>query len=112
MDTSRLFTAALQLREPWKVGSVDFRDGDDGRQEPRIGIGFEEGSRFRCPEPGCRQDGCPVHDTRGRVWRHLNFFRYKAFIHAGVPRVTCPEHGVRTVPITPEILRKLVEGLR
>ena len=99
MDTSRLFTAALQLREPWKVGSVDFRDGDDGRQEPRIGIGFEEGSRFRCPEPGCRQDGCPVHDTRGRVWRHLNFFRYKAFIHAGVPRVTCPEHGVRTVPV-------------
>ena len=99
MDTSRLFTAALQLREPWKVGSVDFRDGDDGRQEPRIGIGFEEGSRFRCPEPGCRQDGCPVHDTRGRVWGHLDFFRYKAFIHAGVPRVTCPEHGVRTVPV-------------
>ncbi|WP_143723114.1 ISL3 family transposase [Bifidobacterium longum] len=99
MDTSRLFTAALQLREPWKVESVDFRDGDDGRQELHIGIGFEEGSRFRCPEPGCRQDGCPVHDTRGRVWRHLNFFQYKAFIHAGVPRVTCPEHGVRTVPV-------------
>ena len=99
MDTSRLFTAALQLREPWKVGSVDFRDGDDGRQELHIGIGFEEGSRFRCPEPGCRQDGCPVHDTRGRVWRHLNFFQYKAFIHAGVPRVTCPEHGVGTVPV-------------
>ena len=99
MDTSRLFTAALQLREPWKVESVDFRDGDNGRQELHIGIGFEEGSRFRCPEPGCRQDGCPVHDTRGRVWRHLNFFQYKAFIHAGVPRVTCPEHGVRTVPV-------------
>lgn len=99
MDTSRLFTAALQLREPWRVESVDFRDGDDGRQELHIGIGFEAGSRFRCPEPGCRRDECPVHDTRGRVWRHLNFFQYKAFIHAGVPRVTCPEHGVRTVPV-------------
>lgn len=39
-----------------------------------------------------------MYDTRERVWRHLNFFQYKAFIHAAMPRVTCPVHGVRTVP--------------
>jgi|GEM_PF-1305681 len=61
-------------------------------------IGFEPGARFHCPETGCREDACPVHDGRGRVWRHLDFFRCKAFIHAAMPRVTCPEHGVRTVP--------------
>ena len=33
------------------------------------------------------------------MWRHLNFFQYKAFIHAGVPRVTCPAHGVHAVPV-------------
>ena len=38
-----------------------------------------------------------MHDTRERVWRHLNFFQYKAFIHAAMPRVTCPVHGMRTV---------------
>ena len=38
-----------------------------------------------------------MHDTRERVWRHPDFFQYKAFIHAGLPRVTCPVHGVRTV---------------
>ena len=40
-----------------------------------------------------------MHDVRDRVWRHLDFFQYKAFIHAGVPRVSCPEHGVRAVPV-------------
>ena len=84
MDTSYLFTAALQLQSPGKVESVDFRDAGDGRQELRIAIGFEAGSRFCCPEPWCDETVCPVHDTRERTWRHPDFFRYKAFIHAGV----------------------------
>ena len=97
MDTSHLFTATLQLQSPWKVESVDFRDADGGRQKPRIMIGFEPGARFHCRETGCRETVRPVHDRRERVWRHLNFFQYKAFIHAAMPRVTCPVHGVRTV---------------
>ena len=32
MDTSHLFSTALQLQSPWKVGSVDFRDAAGGRQ--------------------------------------------------------------------------------
>ena len=40
-----------------------------------------------------------MHDVRNRVWRRLDFFRYEAFIHAGVPRVSCPGHGVRAVPV-------------
>ena len=58
MDTSCLFTAALQLRGPWKVGSVDFRDAGDGGRGLHIMIGFEPGVRFHCPETGCR--GVPV----------------------------------------------------
>ena len=46
MDTSHLFTAALRLQSPWKVGSVDFRDADGGRQELHIMIG-----RARRPLP-------------------------------------------------------------
>ena len=99
MDTTSLFTAALRLPGPWRVSGVEFRDATDGKRELHVAIGFEPGSHSHCTEEGCREEACPVHDTRGRVWRHLNFFQYKAFIHAGVPRVTCPEHGVRTVPV-------------
>ncbi|OQM60833.1 transposase, partial [Bifidobacterium longum] len=79
MDTTSLFTAALQLPDPWRVSGVEFRDEEDGRRELHIAIGFAAGSRFPCPEPGCGEAACPVHDARERVWRHLNFFQYKAF---------------------------------
>jgi hypothetical protein len=99
MDTTLLFTAALQLPDPWRVSGVELRDGEGGRRELHITIGFEPGSRFSCPHAECGREACPMHDVRNRVWRHLNFFQYKAFIHAGVPRVSCPEHGVRAVPV-------------
>lgn len=99
MDTTLLFTAALQLPDPWRVSGVELRDGEGGRRELHITIGFEPGSRFSCPHAQCGREACPMHDVRNRVWRHLNFFQYKAFIHAGVPRVSCPEHGVRAVPV-------------
>jgi transposase len=99
MDTTLLFTAALQLPDPWRVSGVGLRDGEGGRRELHITIGFGPGSRFSCPHAGCGREACPMHDVRDRVWRHLNFFRYKAFIHAGVPRVSCFEHGVRAVPV-------------
>ena len=78
---------------------MELRDGEGGRRELRITIGFGPGSRFSCPHAGCGRGACPMHDVRDRVWRHLSFFRYEAFIHAGVPRVSCPEHGVRAVPV-------------
>ena len=99
MDTTMLFTAALQLADPWKVTDVAFRDADDGKREPHVTIGYAPGSRFRCPVAECGKDSCPAYDTTERVWRHLNFFQYKAYIHALVPRVACPGHGVRTVPV-------------
>ncbi|MDB6897507.1 hypothetical protein PMS76_10350 [Bifidobacterium longum] len=30
MDTTSLFTAALQLPDPWRVSGVEFRDEEDG----------------------------------------------------------------------------------
>lgn len=94
-----LFTAALQLANPWKVIDVSFRDAAGGKRELRITVGYGPGSRFHCPEAKCREESCPVHDTAERTWRHSDFFQYKAHIHALVPRVACQAHGVRTVPV-------------
>lgn len=41
----------------------------------------------------------PVHDTRERAWRHLNFFQYQCYIHARVPRTRCEKHGVKTIEV-------------
>ena len=64
MDTTSLFTFALQLPDPWMVSGVEFRDGTAGRREPHIAIGFRMGSRFHCPEASCPEEASPVHDVR------------------------------------------------
>jgi len=66
-------------------------DADQRRLE--LGVDFERGARFACPE--CDRVGCEVHDTTERTWRHLDFFQHEAYLVARVPRVRCPEHGVR-----------------
>ncbi|MDW3065769.1 hypothetical protein RS674_05125, partial [Bifidobacterium longum] len=81
MDTTSLFTAALQLPDPWRVSGVEFRDEEDGRRELHIAIGFAAGSRFPCPEPGCGEAACPVHDARERVWRCISSSRCFVFSH-------------------------------
>ena len=37
---------------------------------------------------------CPKHDHRERTWRDLDLCGDQLFLHALVPRVECPEHGV------------------
>ncbi len=54
------------------------------------------GTKFACPECGLLS---PVHDTRGKKWRHLNFFQYECELEARVPRVKCPEHGVHQIEV-------------
>ena len=89
-----LFQLALGLVPPWMVADAKF-DADKKRLD--IEIDFKTGGRFACPE--CGKADCPVHDTVKKTWRHLNFFQHQAFLHARVPRIECPEHGVRLVTV-------------
>lgn len=98
METVELFTAALNLRTPWKVEEVEFREVEDKLMELHIHIGFVRGGSFSCPADGCKEE-LTAYDSTERTWRHLNFFQYKTYIHARQPRVKCPEHGVKTVDV-------------
>src|SRR5262249_40684745 len=89
-----LFQLALGTVPPGMVADAKF-DGDKKRLD--IEIDFKTGGRFACPE--CDKANCPVHDTVKKTWRHLNFFQHQAFLHARVPRIDCPDHGVRLVAV-------------
>lgn len=94
MQQSELFKLALGLHDPWEVTGISF---DKERSRLDLHLDFSRGSRFSCPE--CAANGCPVHDTEDKEWRHLDFFQHEAYLHARVPRVRCEHHGVRLVDV-------------
>ena len=96
LDVNAMFGAALGLADPWQVVSVAF-DREAGRLD--VGLRFRRGAQFACPEPGCAETACPVHDTVEKTWRHLDFFEHRAYLSARVPRVRCSEHGVHLVNV-------------
>lgn len=93
-EVRQLFEKALGLVPPWKVTRSEF---DLSQKRLDLFLDFDRGARFACPE--CSANGCPVHDTEDKEWRHLDFFQYRAYLHARVPRVRCQKDGVRQVEV-------------
>ena len=81
----------LRVEDPWKVVESQL---DLKRQ--RVDARLEWVGPGRCPDCGRE---CPMHDHRERTWRDLDLCGDQLFLHALVPRVDCPEHGVKTVPV-------------
>jgi len=94
MPRHELFNLALGLETPWAVTEVRF---DVQARRLDLTVDFTRGSRFPCPV--CGHAGGPVHDTKRRTWRHLDFFQHQTFLTAGVPRVTCADCGVHQVAV-------------
>jgi transposase len=88
----KLFELALNIEKPLYLEKVEFRK-EEG--ELHLFIDFKKGSRFRCPI--CQEKGKPVYDTKDKIWRHLNFFQYKAFIHFRTPRTKCENDGIHRI---------------
>lgn len=89
-----LFRAALHLTAPWHISSINFIEGE---RKLDIWVDFPKGSRFPCPE--CNHLDCEVHDTTTRTWRHLDFFEHQTFLHGRIPRINCPNCGVRQAKV-------------
>ena len=88
------------LKGPWQVNEIEFiENSETNRQELHICIVFTKGAKFTCTEVNCGERELPVHDTKEKTWRHMNFFQYKCYIHARVPRIICPNHKVRKVEV-------------
>ena len=93
MVQEELFSLAIGLVPPWLVDHVTFTVEEKLLD---LHINFPAGSRFACTVCG---EECPVHDTREHTWRHMDFFQHEAYLHARVPRVACPQHGVHQVAV-------------
>ena len=89
--TNRLFETALGIAAPWYVQGVDF---DAEQKQLTIQVDFEVGSRFGFPGEAGEH---PVHDTKTKRYRHLNFFQHECFLEVRVPRVHLPDGSVRLV---------------
>lgn len=93
MDDRTLYATILGITAPWDVARVELEDA-----ATTVHVWLEErpGTPFACPE--C-QTLSPVYDHVERSWRHLDTCQYTTRLHARVPRVQCPTHGVRVVAV-------------
>jgi transposase len=96
MDQNQLFSQAMGLSAPWKVVRSGLEDGDDGTKYLYVDIELEPGAKMACP---CCGNPSSLYDHEVKRWRHLNFWQHCTFLSARVPRVECPEHGVRQVEV-------------
>jgi transposase len=91
MDDKGLIKVAFGVQSPWFVKDINL---DTSTMD--IYLDFIKGSRIPCPV--CNELS-EIHDTKDRIWRHLDFFHYESYLHARVPRTKCKEHGVKLIDL-------------
>ncbi len=91
MRDTELLRGLLRVEDPWDVteSKLDLERG-------RVDVRLEWRGPGHCPMCGRE---CAKHDHRERVWRDLGLCGDQLYLHALVPRVDCPEHGVLTVTV-------------
>jgi transposase len=92
-QSNELFQTAIGLQDPWYITEIKF-SVDEKRLD--IFVDFKKGSRFVYKDNDGKVIGeFDVHDTRQKVWRHLNFFEHECYLHCRVPRVDIGKGKVR-----------------
>ncbi len=93
MQDTKLFETILGLATPWRIARVDLNT-----TAKRVDLWLEhEATRWSCPECGTALAGFDHAEVR--TWRHLDTCQFQTYVHAAIPRVNCPTHGVRQVRV-------------
>ncbi len=82
----------LGIEAPWEVSKVTHIK--ESRTAQMHVVCTDDA--LMCPVCG---NLCPGYDRRHREWRHLNICAYRTTVVADLPRVQCPEHGVKTISV-------------
>ena len=94
MRDSTFFSRLLALDHPWSVRRVVL---DTHRRRIDLYLAHRRNVSFTCPvcgQPAPLRDHAPA-----RASRHLDHGGCWTRIHANLPRVTCPVHGLRRVRV-------------
>jgi transposase len=94
LQDKEFYQQILGLESPWFVSEVSL---DTDGEQVDIHVAHPEGTKFCCPE--CERSLACYDHASPRGWRHLDTMQFKTVLHAAVPRVKCPEHGVKQVRI-------------
>jgi len=94
MKDTTLFTAALGLKKPWYIKSVELKPTTSDTQELHIEVDHDKRVKFNY-----EGDMCSVYDHQPRTWRHLRFFQHDCYLHARVPRIKTSNGKIRLVEV-------------
>ena len=93
MQDTTLFETILGITTPWHVARVELKT-----HEKRVDLWLEhEPTRWPCPECGELLAG--FDHAEERTWRHLDTCQFQTHVHAEIPRLQCPTHGVKQVRV-------------
>lgn len=91
MKDTELYQQLLGVVKPWTVESVQL---DQKAVEIVVKVALRGSVGYTCPE--CDKV-IPGYDSVTRRWRHLDSCQFKTILEAELPRVECPDHGVKTI---------------
>lgn len=94
MQDRALYDQILGLMSPWSVARVELNTED---QQVDVFLEHTNGVTFPCPE--CEAALSCYDHAAERQWRHLDSCQFQTVLHAQIPRVNCPQHGVKQVSV-------------
>jgi len=82
----------LGLNDPWYVDRVEI---DEQAQRVEVYIKHHNPIRVACPV--CGEFFAAYDHAPEREFQHLSTCHMRTFVHVRLPRVKCPEHGVKQI---------------
>lgn len=92
MQDRELYRQLMGLQQPWAVTEVKI-DFEGLRVD--VWVEWPPEQPGKCPECG---KACRIYDHREeRQWRHLDTMQFQTILHCRIPRVSCSEHGTKSI---------------
>lgn len=95
MQQEELFAAAIGIQSPWFIESIDL---NLEKGELNIEVDFPRGAEFEYIDKETGEiENYKAYDTQIKTWRHMNFFQYRCFLNARIPRVKTKIGNVKQI---------------